>query len=202
MQGHIVEDGVYPHIPKSLDRLVANALLFEHQPIKMSVVPASGRNRRALGNAVHLLATDLVLQDRLRSDPTLLTPFIEEALRVESPFRQHMRQVRHDTELQGVDIPAGSTVLLMWGAANRDPAEYDRPDEVVLDRPSPRHHVGFGRGIHLCVGAPLARLEADIVLGRLLAGTRRFTLDPERPPVREDSLMIRRFVSLPLLVER
>ena len=61
-------------------------------------------------------------------------------------------------------IAPGSTVLLFWGAANRDPAEYDRPDEVVLDRTAPKHHLAFGRGIHFCVGAPLARLEAEVVL--------------------------------------
>lgn len=155
-----------------------------------------------LGNAVYLLAGDPALQATLRADPDLLTPFIEEVLRVESPFRQHMRQVRHDTELQGVEIPAGSIVLLMWGAANRDPAEYDHPDEIRLDRPSPRHHVGFGRGIHLCVGAPLARLEADVVLRRLLELTSGIRLDPDRPVAREDSLMIRRFQQLPVIVER
>jgi cytochrome P450 len=89
-------------------------------------------------------------------------------------------------------------MLLLWGAANRDPAEFDRPDEIVLDRAAPRRHVGFGRGIHLCVGAPLARLEAEIVLTRLLERTREFALDPDTPPVRVDSLMVRRFTSLPV----
>ena len=72
--------------------------------------------------------------------------------------------------------------------------------DVVLDRPSPKHHVAFGRGIHFCVGAPLARLEAEIVLTQLLAGTEHFALDRARPPARVDSLMVRRFESLPLLV--
>lgn len=154
-----------------------------------------------LGNAVHVLASDPHLQESLRTDPELVTPFIEEVLRFESPFRQHMRHVRHDTELLGTPVPAGSTVLLMWAAANRDPAEFDRPDEIVLDRPSPRHHLGFGRGIHHCVGAPLARLEADVVLRRLLELTKSFRLDPDRRAVREESLMIRRFRALPLVVE-
>jgi cytochrome P450 len=99
-----------------------------------------------------------------------------------------------------VPIAAGSTVLLFWGAANRDPAEYDRPDDVLLDRSAPKHHLAFGRGIHFCVGAPLARLEAQIVLTRLLARTRRFALDPDRPTIRVDSLVVRRFRSLPLVV--
>ena len=104
--------------------------------------------------------------------------------------------------VSGVPIAAGSTVLLFWGAANRDPAEYDRPDEVVLDRQTPKHHLAFGRGIHFCVGAPLARLEADVVLTQLLAATEHFGLDPDDPPVRVNSLMVRRFDRLPLVTAR
>lgn len=87
-------------------------------------------------------------------------------------------------------------MLLLWGAANRDPAEYDRPDEIVLHRPTPKHHVAFGRGIHFCVGAPLARLEAQLVFGELLARIEHFALDPGDAPVRQNSLMVRRFRGL------
>jgi len=137
----------------------------------------------------------------LRDDPQLVAPFIEEALRLESPFRYHLRHATRTTEVYGVQIAAGSTVLLFWGAANRDPAEYERPDEVVFDRPVPRHHLAFGRGIHFCLGAPLGRLEAEIVLTQLLARTEHFTLDPDRPPARVNSLMVRRFDTLPLVVQ-
>ena len=89
-------------------------------------------------------------------------------------------------------------MLLLWGAANRDPAEYDRPSEVVLDRTAPKHHLGFGRGIHLCVGAPLARLEAEIVLTQMLERVGQFTHDPAHPPTRVNSLMVRRFERLQL----
>jgi cytochrome P450 len=129
-----------------------------------------------------------------------VTPFIEEALRLESPFRYHLRHATRTTEVHGVPITAGSTVLLFWGAANRDPAEYDRPDDVLLDRSAPKHHLAFGRGIHFCVGAPRARLEAQIILTRLLARTEHFALDPDRPPTRVESLVVRRFSSLPLVV--
>ena len=169
--------------------------------IMATLLSAGGESTTSLlGNAVCMLAGDRGLQARLRGDPQLVTPFIEEALRLESPFRYHLRHVTRPTELQGVPIAEGSTMLLFWGAANRDPAEYDRPDEVVLDRPAPRHHLAFGRGIHLCVGAPLARLEAHIVLTQLLARTEHFALDPDNPPTRVDSLMVRRFDTLPLLV--
>ena len=166
-----------------------------------TLLSAGGESTTSLlGNAVHMLAEDAQLQGRLRADPLLVTPFIEEALRLESPFRYHFRHVTRQAELLGTPIAKGSTVLLLWGAANRDPAEYDLPDQVVLDRPAPRHHLAFGRGIHLCVGAPLARLEAQVALTELLARTEHFAVDPGQPPTRVDSLMVRRFDTLTLKV--
>lgn len=168
-----------------------------------TLLSAGGESTTSLiGNAVQRVAEDAELQAQLRAEPALVTPFIEEMLRLESPFRYHFRQVRSETELAGTGVPAGSAVLLMWGAANRDPAEYDRPDDVVLDRPTPRHHVAFGRGIHHCVGAPLARLEASLVLTRLLEMTDGIELDPGRPPRLDPSLMVRRLTSLPLRTRR
>ena len=165
-----------------------------------TLLSAGGESTTSLlGNAVYMLAVLPELQSRLRDEPALVTPFVEEVLRLESPFRYHLRHVPRATELCGVDIPTDSTMLLFWGAANRDPDEYERPDEVVLDRHAPRHHLAFGRGIHLCVGAPLARLEAQVVLTQLLERTRHFALAPDAPPVRVNSLMVRRFTSLPLL---
>jgi cytochrome P450 len=165
-----------------------------------TLLSAGGESTTSLlGNAVYLLATKPELQRRLREDTSLVAPFIEEVLRLESPFRYHLRHVPRTTELCAVTIPAGSTMLLFWGAANRDPAEYERPDEVVLDRAAPRHHLAFGRGIHLCVGAPLARLEGQVILTRFLERTTDFTLDLAHPPTRLRSLMVRRFNSLPLL---
>jgi cytochrome P450 len=171
--------------------------------IMTTLLSAGGESTTSLiGNALHRLAVDADLQAQIRAEPALVKPFVEEMLRLESPFRHHLRHARRTTELGGVTIEAGSTLLLLWGAANRDPAEFDRPDDVVLDRPAPRHHLGFGRGIHLCVGAPLARLEAEVVLSRFLEQTRAFTLDPGDPPERVPSWMVRRFRRLPLVVER
>lgn len=170
--------------------------------ILQTLLSAGGESTTSLlGSAIHILARQPELQGRLRDEPELVDSFIEEALRLESPFRYHLRHATRATEVHGVPIAADSTVLLFWGAANRDPAEYDRPDEVVLDRQAPKHHLAFGRGIHFCVGAPLARLEAKCVLTELLASTDHWVLDPDRPPVRVDSLMVRRFHTLPLLVK-
>jgi cytochrome P450 len=167
-----------------------------------TLLSAGGESTTSLlGNAIHMLALNPQLQARLRREPQLIPTFVEEALRLESPFRYHLRHATRATELRGVPIAAGSTVLLLWGAANRDPAEYERPDEVLLDRPTPKHHLAFGRGIHFCVGAPLARLEGQIVLTKLLVATDHFALDPDQPPTRVDSLMVRRFSTLPLVAQ-
>jgi cytochrome P450 len=170
--------------------------------IMHTLLSAGGESTTSLlGNAIHMLALNPELQARLRDEPELVLPFIEEALRLESPFRYHLRHATRTTEVQGVPIAAGSTVVLFWGAANRDPAEYDRPDDVVLDRPVPKHHLAFGRGIRFCVGAPLARLEAQIVLTQLLARIEHFALDPDHTPARVNSLMVRRFSTLPLVAK-
>jgi cytochrome P450 len=151
-----------------------------------------------LGNAARMLAEQPQLQDRLRHHPELIPVFMEEALRLEPPFRQHMRFAPQDTELGGVSIPGGSVVLLTWGAANRDPDEFDRPDEIRLERPARRRHLAFGRGIHFCVGAPLARLEAQILLTMLLERTSHIVLAPEAAPHWVNSLFVRRHDRLPL----
>jgi cytochrome P450 family 144 len=126
-----------------------------------------------LGNSMWILATRPDLQQQVRENPDLLGPFIEEALRYEPPFRGHYRHVVSDTTLGGTDLPAGSRLLLLWGAANRDPAQFDAPHEFRLDRPGGKGHITFGKGLHFCVGAALARLEAQIVLRAVLDRTSR-----------------------------
>jgi cytochrome P450 len=112
-----------------------------------------------------------------------------------------MRSVPKDTTLGNVDIPAGSTVLLLWGAANRDANEFERPDEIDLGRRIPRRHVAFGRGIHHCVGAPLARIEARNVLTVLLDRTESIALEPEQSPSWVSSLLVRRHEQLPVRLQ-
>ena len=166
-----------------------------------TLLSAGGESTTSLiGNAVRILAEDGALQSQLRQSPELIPMFVEEALRLEPPFRYHMRHVPNDTALGGVGIPAGATVLLLWGAANRDADMFDHPDSIDLTREAPRRHVAFGRGIHHCVGAPLARVEARNVLSVLLARTREINLDPHRQPRWVNSLMVRRHEELPVLL--
>jgi cytochrome P450 len=151
-----------------------------------------------LGNAMWLLATRPDVQQQVREIPDLLAPFIEEALRYEPPFRGHYRHVVADTTLGGTDLPAGSRLLLLWGAANRDPAQFDTPHDFRLDRPGGKGHITFGKGAHFCVGAALARLEAQIVLRGALDRTSRIDavdIGPWLP-----SVFVRRRVHLELAV--
>jgi cytochrome P450 len=124
-----------------------------------------------LGNSMWILATRPDIQRQLRESPDLLGPFVEEALRFEPPFRGHYRHVVADTLLGNTDLPGGSHLLLLWGAANRDPAQFDAPNEFRLDRPGGKGHITFGKGLHFCIGAALARLEAQIVLREVLDRT-------------------------------
>ena len=99
---------------------------------------------------------------------TCIPAFTEEALRLESPLQAQFRLAKVATKVGDLDVAPGDSVLLLPGAANRDPRQFDAPNELRLDRPNGRQHLGFGFGIHLCAGAPLARAEAVVSMERLL----------------------------------
>jgi cytochrome P450 len=169
--------------------------------ILQTLLSAGGESTTSLlGNSVRLLAEHQEVQSTLREQPDLIPAFVEESLRLESPFRFLFRSTAKDTQLGDVPIPAGSTVLLFWGAANRDPAAFPQPDAIDLHRRLPRRHVAFGRGIHHCVGAPLARLEGQVVLKCLLERTSAIELDRDQSPRWFDSLQVRRHEFLPVAV--
>jgi cytochrome P450 family 150 subfamily A5 len=132
---------------------------------------------RLLSNAVKLMAEDRELQARLRADAGLLRNFIEETLRYESPVRGDFRLSRVPVTVGGVDLPAGTTFMLVNAAANRDPRMFPAPDEFDADRTNSRFHLSFGRGIHICPGAALARAEARISLRQLLDRTNDIWID-------------------------
>jgi cytochrome P450 family 144 len=167
------------------------------------LIAAGGESTTSLlGTAVRILAERPDLQDQLRSDRAFVPTFVEEALRYDPPFRGHYRVVTRDTTLGETRLSVGAHLVLMWPAANRDPAAYQRPDEVQPDRSNPRYHLGFGWGIHLCIGAPLARLEAKLAVDTLLTHTRHFHIDEASAPLRyHPSLMVRRLTALPLVLQ-
>ncbi len=114
----------------------------------------------------------------LRADPSLVPTAIEELLRFDTPAPMFERWVLEDVEIGGVRIPRGQELALQFAAANRDPRTFDRPDEIVLDR-APNPYLSFGAGIHYCLGAPLAKVEFDILFRRILADLPRLELVEE-----------------------
>lgn len=132
---------------------------------------------KLLSAAVQILGDRPDLQALLRSDRDLIAPFLEETLRMESPTKVDFRLARRTTSLGGVHIPAGTVVMLCLGAANRDPRKFEQPHEFHLDRKNVREHIAFGRGIHTCAGAPLARVEGRVTVARLLDRTIELGID-------------------------
>src|SRR5262249_38688765 len=106
---------------------------------------------------------------------------LEEALRLESPIQWLLRVATQETVLAGVTIPAGSTVIIVFASANRDEARFPDPDRFRPDRPNLlKDQLAFGRGVHLCIGAPLARLEGQLAFAILLSRLTNFRLAPGR----------------------
>jgi len=120
-----------------------------------------------LGNLLHALSARPELWQQLREDRSLVETAIEESLRYESPVQRLFRWTTRDVEISGVKMSRGDRVTIFYGAANRDPQAFANPDEFRLDRDL-RNHVAFGAGIHYCLGAPLARVEARISLNAFL----------------------------------
>ncbi|TLG14422.1 cytochrome P450 [Nocardia cyriacigeorgica] len=171
--------------------------------ILVQLVGAGGESTAGLiANAARILAERPDLQDRLRADTAAIPAFLEEVVRVESPFRGHHRHITRATTLGGVALPEGGHLLLMWGAANRDPGIFADPDIVDMDRPSGRTTLAFGKGAHFCIGTALARMEAVAAITALLENSTAFGLVDDAPPRWVPSLMVRRHASLPLWVRQ
>ncbi len=139
---------------------------------------------RMLAAAVLMMAEDPDLQQSLREDRDLIPNFIEEVLRFESPVEGDFRLSKVPVTVGGVDLPAGTTVMLLNGAANRDPDHFDDPAEFRPARDNAREHLAFGHGAHFCPGAPLARAEGRISLERILDRMRDIRVSDEHhgPP--------------------
>lgn len=132
---------------------------------------------RLLGAALHILGERPDIQAQLRKDRSLIPNFIEEALRVESPVKGDFRLNRVPVNVGGVDLPSGTTVMIVQAAANRDPRRFEDPTTFDPARKNARQHIAFGRGIHSCPGAPLARAETRVALERLLDRTSDIRID-------------------------
>ena len=134
---------------------------------------AAGQDTSAklIGNAMRLLCERQDLQQQLRDDPALIPGFIEEVMRLEGSTKATFRLSKRRTMIGDFEVPAGQRVVIAVSAANRDPRRWEDPTEFRIGRPRIKEHLGFGRGAHTCVGAPLARVEVAAILTCFLAQT-------------------------------
>jgi cytochrome P450 len=133
---------------------------------------------------MYLLATEPGLQERLRADPALIPSFVDESMRLEAPVQGLFRRCTRDYVLGGVRIPAGAKVVLLYGAANRDPDVFPEPGKLDLERANSSRHLSFGFGIHSCIGRTLATAELTIAFRRLLERLGSIRLAADAPPPR------------------
>jgi pimeloyl-[acyl-carrier protein] synthase len=150
-----------------------------------------------IGNGTLALLRNPEQFERLRSNPSLLPNAIEEFLRYDSPVQRTGRTVLEDVEVGGWQLHPGQRVNLLVGAANRDPLQFPDPDRLDVARPNASQHLSFASGIHYCVGAPLARLEAQLAIGALLQRVPSLRLATDTPSWRR-TFVLRGLVSLPV----
>jgi len=150
-----------------------------------------------MGNGLWLLMRHPGEFARLRADPGLLNPAIEEMLRYEGPIQLNNRRMTAPIALSGREVPAGTFVTIGIGAANRDPAQFPDAERFDVGR-KPNRHLAFGQGDHACSGMNVARMEARIAFGRLLARFAR--IEPAGEPERDRRIRFRGFRRLPVRV--
>ena len=163
---------------------------------------------KLIGNAMRFIVDEPGLQDRLRQDPSLIAPMLEEVLRLEGSSKITARLAVRDTTIGGVSIAAGTKVAIALAVISRDPARWDEPNKFTLGRPRIKEHLSFGRGAHTCAGAPLARVEVRVLLEKFFEYTSKIDLDPLRhgePAARrltfEPSFIVRGLAELQLVLE-
>jgi cytochrome P450 len=162
-----------------------------------NIMPAGvGTTYRTLGIILVILLARPELLARVQQDASLAPKVIEEALRWSPPVTWMLRVATHDTVLAGQHIPAGAVVHACLAAANRDPAEFDDPDEFDIDRP-PRQHLSFSIGPHFCIGAQVARMELAAALTRVLDRLPQLRADPAAEPPDITGLMFRLPTAVP-----
>ncbi len=139
---------------------------------------------RLMAMAILIIADNPAIQKRLRENPGDISDFIEEVLRYDAPVKVAYRVVAKSTTVGGVDLPAGSLLCVSYNAASNDPNHFDHPEVFNIDRPDKRDHLGFSKGLHACLGAPLGRLETRVALEKLLERTSDIRLSEEHhgPP--------------------
>ena len=139
---------------------------------------------KLVSSAVRFIAENVGFERKLLDDRSTIPAFLEETLRMESPVKSHFRMARTTTKIGEVEVPAGTIVMLLPGACNRDERKFAEPNTFKADRPNVREQIAFIRGVHSCPGAPLARAEGRISLNRILDRMTDITISTEHhgPP--------------------
>ncbi len=159
--------------------------------IQQLLVAGNETTTKMLTEMMRLLGEHPGEWQHLREDPERARSIVEETLRISTPVQGMFRVVRRDTTVAGVDIPAGARVVLMYSAANRDSGVFDEPQSFCPERDGATDHLAFGRGIHYCVGAALARLEGKVALEELARRLSSFELDAANTFEYHPSFMLR-----------
>jgi 4-methoxybenzoate monooxygenase (O-demethylating) len=153
----------------------------------------------AVGNGLAALIETPAAWDALRRSPELVPSAVEEMLRYDAPIQAFFRTATADREIAGTTIPEGARVMALFGAANRDPSRYRAPNDFDVTR-NPPDQLAFGAGVHLCLGAPLARLEMQAILRALVRRVARIERAGE--PIRRERAVVRGFERLPAVLHR
>jgi 4-methoxybenzoate monooxygenase (O-demethylating) len=192
----LAPDGLGAHLYQAAD--AGDVTVDEAGMLARSLLSAGiDTSKNALALALHALAARPDQWAALRDDPALARTAFEETLRFASPVQTFFRTTTRDVEVGGTTIPDGEKVLLFLGAANRDPRHWQDPDRFDITRHNVGH-VGFGTGIHACVGAGIARLEAEILLKTMTRHVRSLELSGPARPLLNNTL--RGLTTLPMLV--
>ncbi|MFI1914609.1 cytochrome P450 [Nocardia sp. NPDC020380] len=166
----------------------------------LMVVAGNETTTKLLGNALYWAGRNPDQYARVAAHPELVDGWVEETLRYDASSQILARTAATDLEYYGRTIPAGSKVLLLIGSANRDAAAFTEPDRYDIERPDKGGHISFGKGVHFCLGAHLARLEAGIVLREFTDRVSSYEI-PDTGIERVHSVNVRGFAKLPVRVE-
>ena len=170
--------------------------------VQQLMVAGNETTTKLLNEGMKLLLENDGEWDAICRDPSRIESVVEECLRLSTPNQGMFRQVREDVVLEGVEVPAGSTLWLIFGSANRDESVFPDPDRFDPTRPNLKEHVAFGRGAHFCIGAPLARLEVRVALEQLTTRLREVSLSPRNTYEYEPSFILRGLSALELEIAR
>lgn len=172
--------------------------------VQQLLVAGNETTTKSITEGVRLLAEHPKVWEKLRADPAGYAPLVtEEVLRLSTPTQGMFRVVTADTEIEGVHIPKGSQLVVMYSAANRDPKVWgDLADDFDPDRPNMKDHLAFGKGVHFCLGAPLSRLELQVAFQTLATRLTSIELDESNDYRYHPSFVLRGLVNLRVRVNR